>query len=48
MSTTGDARPSVSAGGTYAVLSAVLIDGHGTWGSDNADRGWGIAARIVY
>jgi hypothetical protein len=48
LSTTGKARPSVSAGGGYAVLSAVWIDGQATWGSDNADRGWGVAARVVY
>ena len=48
LSTTGKARPSVSAGGTYAVLSAIWIDGQATWGGENADRGWGIAARVVY
>jgi F plasmid transfer operon, TraF, protein len=48
LSTTGQARPSVSAGGGYAVLSALWIDGQATWGSDNADRGWGLAARVVY
>ncbi len=48
LSTTGKARPSVSAGGSYAVLSAIWIDGQATWGSDNADRGWGVAARVVY
>jgi len=48
LSTTGKARPSVSAGGSYSVLSAVLIDGQATWGGDNADHGWGIAARVVY
>jgi len=48
MSTTGKARSSVSAGGSYSVRSAVWIDGHATWGSDNADHGWGIATRVVY
>lgn len=48
LSTTGKARPSVSAGGGYAVLATVWIDGQATWGGDNADRGWGIAARVVY
>ena len=48
LSTTGKARPSVSAGGSYAVLSAIWIDGQATWDSDNADRGWGVAARVVY
>jgi hypothetical protein len=48
LSTTGKTRPSVSAGGSYALLSAVLIDGQATWGSDTADRGWGVAARVLY
>src|SRR6476646_7450043 len=48
LSTTGKARPSVAAGGGYAVLSAVWIDGQATWGGENADHGWGIAARVVY
>ena len=48
LSTTGKARPSLSAGGAYAVLSAVWIDGQATWGGDNADRGWGVAARVAY
>jgi F plasmid transfer operon protein TraF len=48
LSTLGKARPSFSAGGSYAVMSAILIDGQATWASENADRGWGIAARIVY
>ena len=38
----------MSAGGGYAVLSAVWIDGQATWGGDNADHGWGIAARVLY
>jgi len=48
LSTTGKARPSLSAGGGYAVLASLWIDGQATWGSDNADRGWGVAARVVY
>jgi F plasmid transfer operon protein TraF len=48
VNTTGKARPSVSAGGSYAVRSAMFIDGQATWGGENADRGWGIATRIVY
>jgi len=48
LSTTGKARPSVSGGGSYEVLSSLLIDGQATWGAENADRGWGIAARVVY
>jgi hypothetical protein len=48
LSTTGASRPSVAAGGTYVVMKSILIDGQATWGSENADRGWGIAARFVY
>jgi len=48
LSTTGKARPSVSGGGSYAVLSSLLIDGQATWGAENADRGWGLSARVVY
>ena len=48
LSTTGKARPSIAAGGSYKVWSAILVDGQATWGGENADRGWGIAARFVY
>jgi hypothetical protein len=48
LNTTGKARPSLSAGGSYSVRSAMFIDGQATWGGDNADRSWGIATRIVY
>jgi len=48
VNTTGKARPSASAGGSYAVRAAMFIDGQATWGGENADRGWGIAARVVY
>lgn len=48
LSTIGKARPSVSGGLSYAVLSSIWIDGHATWGSENADHGWGIAARVIY
>ncbi|HTG99092.1 MAG TPA: conjugal transfer protein TraF [Vicinamibacterales bacterium] len=48
LNTTGKARPSLSAGGSYAVRSAVFIDGQATWGGENAERGWGIATRVVY
>lgn len=48
LSTTGAARPSFSAGGSYGVRSSVWIDGQATWGPANADRGWGIATRVTY
>jgi hypothetical protein len=48
LSTTGKARPSIAGGGSYKVWSALLIDGQATWGGENADRSWGVAARFVY
>lgn len=48
LSTTGKARPSIAAGGSYKIWSALLLDGQFTWGAENADRGWGVAARFVY
>ena len=47
-STTGSARPSVAAGGSYSVAGPFLIDAQATWGSDAATRGWGISGRLVY
>ncbi len=47
-STTGKARPSIAGGGSYNVWSILFIDGQATWGGENADRGWGVAARFVY
>jgi hypothetical protein len=48
LSTTGSARPSVAAGGSYKVGGVFLIDAQATWGSDAATRGWGISGRLVY
>jgi hypothetical protein len=48
LNTTGDARPSFSAGGSYGIRSSVWIDGQATWGPRNADRGWGISTRVTY
>ena len=38
----------VAAGASYAVMGPVLVDAHLTAGSAQAQRGWGIAARLVY
>ena len=38
----------VSAGASYSVMGPVLVDAHVTAGSAQAQRGWGIAARLVY
>jgi hypothetical protein len=38
----------LAAGASYTVMGPVLVDAHVTAGSDQAQRGWGIAARLVY
>ena len=48
LNSTGTGGAAVSAGASYAILGPVLIDAHLTTGSDRAQRGWGIAARLVY
>jgi hypothetical protein len=40
--------PAVSAGVSYAVFGAMLVDGQITGGSDNAFRGWGLAGRFIF
>jgi hypothetical protein len=40
--------PAISAGASYAVYGAVLIDAQVTGGSDNAFRGWGVAGRFLF
>jgi hypothetical protein len=37
-----------AAGASYSVMGPILIDAHLTAGSDQAQRGWGVAARVVY
>ena len=48
LSSTGTGGAAVAAGASYSILGPVLIDAHLTTGSDRAQRGWGIAARLVY
>ena len=48
LNTTDTRNAAVAAGASYAVMGPVLIDAHLTTGSDRAQRGWGIAARLVY
>jgi hypothetical protein len=38
----------VAAGASYSVMGPVLVDAYLTTGSAQAQRGWGIAARVVY
>ena len=46
-STIGDARPVVSAGGSYAVRAGTYVDVFVAQGT-NDDRAWGVAARLTY
>jgi hypothetical protein len=43
-----DRAPAFSAGGSYAVFGAVLVDVQVTRGADPAFSGWGIAGRLVF
>ncbi len=40
--------PVFSVGGSFAAFRSLLVDGQVTTGSEHGDRGWGIAARLVY
>lgn len=40
--------PAVALGGSYAATAAVFVDGQATLGASGADRGWGVAARLVF
>lgn len=40
--------PVGTAGGSYAVLASMLVDGAVTFGGDRASRGWGIGARVIF
>ena len=44
----GGHAPVASVGATVATFKSLLIDGQYTFGSESGDRGWGIAARLVY
>jgi F plasmid transfer operon, TraF, protein len=46
--TTGLSRTAPAAGASYRVAGALFVDGQITRGSERADRGWGISARLVY
>jgi hypothetical protein len=48
LNSTGAGGAAVAAGASYSILGPVLVDAHLTTGSDRAQRGWGIAARLVY
>jgi F plasmid transfer operon protein TraF len=44
----GGRAPVGTLGGSYAIVSSVFLDGQATFGSDQADRGWGVGARVVF
>ena len=44
----GGHAPVYSIGGTVATFRSLLIDGQYTFGSESGDRGWGVAARLMY
>jgi hypothetical protein len=47
VSTLGDVRPVVSAGGSYAVRAGIYVDAFVARGAHD-DRAWGLAARVTY
>ena len=44
----GGHAPVGTIGGSFATVRSIFVDGQFTFGSASGDRGWGIAARIVY
>jgi hypothetical protein len=49
--TAGDGAPSApigSAGASFVVYGSIIADGQVSFGSSDGDRGWGVAARIVF
>ena len=48
LNTAGDRAPAVSGGFSYAATASLLLEGRLTRGPDDAERGWGIAARFGF
>jgi hypothetical protein len=44
----GGHAPVYSLGGSVVTFRSLIVDGQVTFGSESGDRGWGIAARLVY
>jgi F plasmid transfer operon, TraF, protein len=44
----GGSAAAFTLGGSVATFRSLLVDAQVTMGSDDADRGWGVAARFVY
>jgi F plasmid transfer operon, TraF, protein len=47
-STAGDARPALSGGASVAVASGFWVETRVTRGGDDAERGWGISAHLMF
>jgi hypothetical protein len=48
LDTIGDPNPLGTVGGSYAVRNGIWVDVWAAGGAPRADRGWGIAGRVVY
>ena len=46
--TIGDSRPLGAVGASYAVRNGMWVDVWAAGGAETADRGWGVAGRILY
>jgi hypothetical protein len=44
----GGRTPVGTAGGSFAVLASVFIEGQATFGGERAARGWGVAGRVIF
>jgi hypothetical protein len=44
----GGRAPVGALGGSFAILGSVFVEGQATFGSDEADSGWGVGARVVF
>jgi F plasmid transfer operon, TraF, protein len=47
-STAGDARPAASGGASVAVAGGFWVEARVTRGGDDAARGWGVAAHVMF
>jgi hypothetical protein len=46
--TVGQEERAWTAGASVAIKSGLFVDGHGVWGRDVDESGWGLAARVSY
>ena len=47
-STAGEARPAASGGASVAVGSGFWVEARGTRGGEDAERGWSVAAHVMF